>query len=123
MTMMMLILLILLLTTVSLTTSLCYSKQTKGIGHRHHHHTVCYAKKNKKKDTSSSDSITINSKIVNIDDYYQDSWKLEEIIKILKNGGMGVIPTDSCYSFCCKISSREGIQRLIKSKGGNAKKP
>ena len=124
----MLILLILLLTTVSLTTSLCYSKQTRGIGHHdhhhhHHHHTVCYAKKNKKKDTSSSDSITINSKIVNIDDYYQDSWKLEEIIKILKNGGMGVIPTDSCYSFCCKISSREGIQRLIKSKGSNAKKP
>lgn len=97
-----------------------YSYPIKRLVCKNHNEVLynLYSKK-KKKD---SDSIQSNI-IISIDDYYQDNWKLDEIIKILNNGGMGVIPTDSCYSFCTKVSSREGIQRLIKAKGMNAKKP
>ena len=109
--------LLLMLLLVVLTSSFSYPVHKK----ISHSLTTCNAKKNNRKN--DNDVVTISSKIVNIDDYYQDSWKLEDIIKTLASGGMGVIPTDSCYSFCTKISSKEGIQRLIKAKGGNAKKP
>jgi len=120
---MILLLLLLLLTILLLmiSSSYCYVfKPSNNLGYKNHHKQLynLYGKKNKK----DTDSIQSNI-IINIDDYYQDNWKLDEIIKILNKGGLGVIPTDSCYSFCTKVSSREGIQRLIKAKGMNAKKP
>ena len=48
---------------------------------------------------------------VEMDPLGSDTWKLEPVIELIKNGGVGVIPTDtvynlhsisaSFYSFCC----------------------
>jgi len=66
----------------------------------------------------------ISPNIISVDDLYSDSWMLEGIINTLKNGGIGVIPTDTCYSFVTRIDSKEGIDRLVKLKGIEiAKKP
>mmetsp|Transcript_30188 Transcript_30188/g.50494 ORF Transcript_30188/g.50494 Transcript_30188/m.50494 type:complete len:339 (+) Transcript_30188:48-1064(+) len=61
--------------------------------------------------------------IIQIEDYYSDSWKLEGVARILKDGGVGVIPTDTCYSFVTTISNADGVKRLMKLKGMVGKKP
>jgi tRNA threonylcarbamoyl adenosine modification protein (Sua5/YciO/YrdC/YwlC family) len=62
--------------------------------------------------------------IIRIDDNYSeyDRWKLEPIIDILNNGGVGVVPTDSCYSFVSSINSKTGINRLLDLKGYHGQK-
>ena len=59
----------------------------------------------------------VSPNIVSIDDFYSDSWKLERVIDTIKNGGIGVLPTDTCYSFVTRIDSKEGVNRLINLKG------
>ena len=54
--------------------------------------------------------------VIEIEDLFQDNWKLQNVITILKNGGMGVICTDTCYSFVTSINSVEGINRITKLK-------
>lgn len=54
--------------------------------------------------------------VIEIEDIYQDNWKLQNAVTILKNGGMGVICTDTCYSFVTSIDSVEGINRITKLK-------
>jgi len=36
---------------------------------------------------------------------------LEPIIDILKKDGVGIIPTDTCYSFVTDVHSRKGVER------------
>ena len=51
-------------------------------------------------------------------------WKLDDIVKNLENGEVGVIPTDSCYSFVTSINQSVGVNKLLKLKGGSGhKKP
>lgn len=38
--------------------------------------------------------------------------RLVEAAEILSRGGVGVIPTDTCYTFACDILSRKGIERV-----------
>ncbi|CAM9849350.1 unnamed protein product [Laminaria digitata] len=38
--------------------------------------------------------------------------RLEEAGNILRSGGVGVIPTDTCYTFACDIQSRKGVERV-----------
>lgn len=41
-----------------------------------------------------------------------DVVRLGEAAEILKLGGVGVIPTDTCYTFACDILSRKGLERV-----------
>lgn len=62
--------------------------------------------------------------IVVIEDIYSDMWKLESIAQVLQNGGVGVVCTDTCYSFVTQLTSREGINRIAELKRmKNQKKP
>lgn len=54
--------------------------------------------------------------VIEIEDIYQDNWKLQNVVTILKNGGMGIICTDTCYSFVTSINSIDGINRITKLK-------
>jgi len=46
------------------------------------------------------------------------------IIDIINNNGVGVIPTDTSYSFVTKISNREGTERIMELIGAKSlKKP
>jgi tRNA threonylcarbamoyl adenosine modification protein (Sua5/YciO/YrdC/YwlC family) len=62
--------------------------------------------------------------IVSIEDLDSDIWKCESIVEILQGGGVGVIPTDTCYSFVTQITNLKGIDRIAELKGmKNQKKP
>lgn len=47
----------------------------------------------------------------------------KNIIRILKNGGIGVLPTDTLYGFVGSAASKKAVSRLYKVRGRNAKKP
>ncbi|CAM9535960.1 unnamed protein product, partial [Ectocarpus sp. 12 AP-2014] len=53
---------------------------------------------------------------IQIEDLESDSWRLVEAGNILRNGGVGVIPTDTCYTFACDILSRKGVERILQIK-------
>jgi tRNA A37 threonylcarbamoyladenosine synthetase subunit TsaC/SUA5/YrdC len=58
------------------------------------------------------------AEIISIEDSASELWKLDKFVDILNMGGVGVIPTDSCYSFITTIASTKGIERIasLKSK-------
>jgi tRNA threonylcarbamoyl adenosine modification protein (Sua5/YciO/YrdC/YwlC family) len=43
--------------------------------------------------------------------------KIDEILDILRNGGVIIYPTDTVYAFGCSIMSRSAIDRLARLKG------
>ncbi|CAM9743273.1 unnamed protein product [Chrysoparadoxa australica] len=51
-----------------------------------------------------------------------DYWKLEPALDILRAGGLGVIPVDSCYVFACDIHSRGGVEKIFTLKKFAAQK-
>ncbi|CBN79418.1 translation factor [Ectocarpus siliculosus] len=53
---------------------------------------------------------------IQIEDLESDSWRLIEAGNILRKGGVGVIPTDTCYTFACDILSRKGVERILQIK-------
>lgn len=46
-----------------------------------------------------------------------DQRKIAEIIKLLKNGGVVVFPTDSVYCFGCDLMSKKGLEKMAQLKG------
>eukprot|EP00752_Nemacystus_decipiens_P011815 g10484.t1 len=53
---------------------------------------------------------------IQVEDLASDSWRLIEAGEILRKGGVGVIPTDTCYTFACDILSRKGVERILQIK-------
>eukprot|EP00310_Coccolithus_braarudii_P025889 CAMPEP_0183332524 /NCGR_PEP_ID=MMETSP0164_2-20130417/1666_1 /TAXON_ID=221442 /ORGANISM="Coccolithus pelagicus ssp braarudi, Strain PLY182g" /LENGTH=225 /DNA_ID=CAMNT_0025501263 /DNA_START=127 /DNA_END=804 /DNA_ORIENTATION=+ len=53
-----------------------------------------------------------------------DSWRAEAALDALRNGGVGVLPTDTSYAFVAPLSSKRGVERILALKGIEAgKKP
>lgn len=52
-----------------------------------------------------------------------DSWKLEPVADLLKEGAVGVIPTDTVYAIVCHLRSHSAIERLRRIKDIEASKP
>ncbi|KAG6659725.1 uncharacterized protein YciO isoform X1 [Carya illinoinensis] len=52
-----------------------------------------------------------------------DSWKLEPVVNLLKQGAVGVIPTDTVYAIVCDLKSNSAIERLRRIKNIDALKP
>ena len=48
---------------------------------------------------------------------------LQENIKILREGGVGVIPTDTIYGLACSAFDEKALARLFKLKGRDEDKP
>lgn len=67
-----------------------------------------FGEKEKLRDTK-----IFNSELKNID----------EIKKILENGGVGIIPTDTVYGLCCNALNKEAIKRIYKIKKRDLDKP
>ena len=61
------------------------------------------------------------TKFIDVEEFFSDGWKLDEAVELLRNGGVGVIPTDTCYSFVTCLNSRKGVERLLSIKGGGKK--
>ena len=43
--------------------------------------------------------------------------QINEVVDILKNGGLVIIPTDSVYSIACDMNSRKAVETLARLKG------
>ncbi|OIW02969.1 hypothetical protein TanjilG_13609 [Lupinus angustifolius] len=52
-----------------------------------------------------------------------DSWKLEPVINLLKEGAVGVIPTDTLYAIACDLRNQSAIERLRRIKNIEVSKP
>ena len=50
-----------------------------------------------------------------------DDRKIKEVISILENDGLIVIPTDTIYAFATSIKSKKGLEKLAKIKEVNLK--
>jgi len=50
-----------------------------------------------------------------------DAWRIADsnIVDLLREGGVGVIPTDSGYAFVCDAASRKGAERILALKRVN----
>ncbi|XP_068655673.1 uncharacterized protein [Aristolochia californica] len=52
-----------------------------------------------------------------------EAWKLEPVVELLKNGAVGVIPTDTVYAIVCDLKSHSAIERLRRIKDIDTSKP
>ena len=59
--------------------------------------------------------------VITIEDFYSDAWKLEQIKEKIAKGGLGVVPTDTCYAFVASIDQADAVARLMQLKGGGKK--
>ena len=44
-------------------------------------------------------------------------------INLIKNGGVGIIPTDTVYGIACSVFDKEALDKLFKIKGRDENKP
>lgn len=76
------------------------------------------------KTKSAKNNKTPATPVVYIDDLGAIQRNIEPVISTLSQGGVGVICTDTCYSFVTPVTSLEGMKRLLRLKGiTNQKKP
>jgi L-threonylcarbamoyladenylate synthase len=47
----------------------------------------------------------------------------EKVVELLRDGGAGLLPTDTIYGFTCRAEDREAVERLHKLKERNTNKP
>ncbi len=55
--------------------------------------------------------------------FKKESASFEKIKKILENGGVGVIPTDTVYGLCASALNKDAIKRIYKIKKRDLDKP
>lgn len=72
--------------------------------------------------TKSGKSKQKPADIISVEDVYSDMWKVNRAIDILREGGVGVICTDTCYSFVSLITSSDGAKRISDLKGTTGQK-
>ncbi|KAH9614077.1 hypothetical protein KSS87_003164 [Heliosperma pusillum] len=60
---------------------------------------------------------------IEVDPSGADSWKLEPVIEQLKQGAVGVIPTDTVYAIVCDMNSHSALERLRRIKDIETTKP
>lgn len=60
---------------------------------------------------------------VEVDPSGADTWKLEPIVNLLKDGAVGVIPTDTVYALVCDLRNPSAIERLRRIKNIEPLKP
>ncbi|XP_039158697.1 uncharacterized protein YciO isoform X2 [Eucalyptus grandis] len=53
---------------------------------------------------------------VEVDPLGGDSWKLDPVVDLLREGAVGVIPTDTTYAIVCDLKSHSAIERLRRIK-------
>ncbi|CAM6092215.1 unnamed protein product [Calypogeia fissa] len=60
---------------------------------------------------------------VQVDPAGSDLWKLDAIVDLIKDGAVGVIPTDTVYAIVCDLKNRNSVDRLYRIKDMDPKKP
>ncbi|XP_074585470.1 uncharacterized protein LOC141841226 [Curcuma longa] len=60
---------------------------------------------------------------VEMDPLGAETWRLDPVIELIKEGAVGVIPTDTVYAIVCDLKSYSSIERLRRIKDIENKKP
>ncbi|GAA0184588.1 hypothetical protein LIER_31876 [Lithospermum erythrorhizon] len=60
---------------------------------------------------------------IEVDPSGSDAWKLDPVVQLLKEGAVGVIPTDTLYAMVCDLNNNSAIERLRRIKGIEPSKP
>jgi tRNA threonylcarbamoyl adenosine modification protein (Sua5/YciO/YrdC/YwlC family) len=60
---------------------------------------------------------------IEVDPCGVDSWKLQPVIDLLKQGAVGVIPTDTVYAIACDCKNHSAVERLRRIKKIESSKP
>ncbi|XXG41541.1 hypothetical protein AAC387_Pa01g1982 [Persea americana] len=60
---------------------------------------------------------------IEVDPFGADTWKLDPVVSLLKDGAVGVIPTDTVYAIVCDMKSHSAIERLRRIKCIETSKP
>ncbi|CAM8930411.1 unnamed protein product [Rhodiola kirilowii] len=71
---------------------------------------LCY------KRTGGNDGMEGGLLYVEVDPSGADSWKLDPVIELLRQGAVGVIPTDTVYAIVCDLKNNSAIERLRRIK-------
>ncbi len=48
---------------------------------------------------------------------------IQQVVKVMRQGGVVVAPTDTVYGMACDVENRRGIERIYQLKRANRKKP
>ena len=49
--------------------------------------------------------------------------QLDEIIELINDGGIGIIPTETVYGIVCKANNDDAIDRIYEIKGRASNQP
>ncbi|XP_010550207.1 PREDICTED: uncharacterized protein LOC104821121 [Tarenaya hassleriana] len=60
---------------------------------------------------------------VEVDPSGADIWKLEPVVELLREGAVGVIPTDTIYAIACDCKNHLAVERLRRIKNIESSKP
>lgn len=60
---------------------------------------------------------------IEIDEYRSNLWELDAVAEMLKQGAVGIVPTDSNYAFVCDMEDRDAVDRLYAIKRMDPAKP
>lgn len=62
-------------------------------------------------------------KLLKVNPITPEKEKIEKAVKIIKNGGLVITPTDTLYALSASASDRESIEKVYRVKGRDYKKP
>ena len=93
------------------------------INKKQFHNNIAIWGKRKGVNAKRAPDRTTETDFVIVEDIYSDGWKLDTAVKALQNGAVGVIPTDTCYSFVTIMSNdnRKGMERILQLKSSSRK--
>jgi tRNA threonylcarbamoyl adenosine modification protein (Sua5/YciO/YrdC/YwlC family) len=84
--------------------------------------TLASVKKSPKRLKYSAPRFTKENLLyVEVDPSGEDSWKLDPVVQLLREGAVGVIPTDTVYGMVCDPKNHSAIERLRRIKHAEAK--
>lgn len=64
----------------------------------------------------------MSAELIRLYEQNPDLKKVEQVINILRNGGIVIYPTDTVYGIGCDINNQRAIEKICKIKGINPKK-
>lgn len=82
-----------------------------------------YQKLQKRLKYSKSGSKRSEPLVVTVEPDGSDAWRLDQIVDMLKDGAVGVIPTDTLPAIVADVHNRDAVLRLYTIKEMDAKKP
>eukprot|EP00889_Picochlorum_renovo_P000486 jgi/Picre1/27516/NNA_000483.t1 len=92
----------------------------------HHAAVVAQAaarqKTRKKKSNVADGSLSSTTTILSVASDGSDAWKLEDAADMIRQGMVGITPTDTYPALICDISNKEAVKKLYELKGASPKK-